>query len=292
MEPRSLDVSDDADAAATRTAPVGNGRRVSYARYGASDGTPVVFLHGTPGSRRLGALFDADAERLGVCVLAPDRPGFGGSPSWPDRTLDDAGPLVGAVLDAEGVASAPVVGFSGGGPHALAAAATRPDRTTSVALVASAVPPSLESRPPRLRRAVELLSERTPRLAGAAVRLQAAVAARASPTFVTSQYTADPDAVSTDVAELVKRDFLDGLQGTGSVTEFASLADPWAGVLDDVACPVRLWHGGEDHNVALDGARRLADRLAGGDLTVLDDADHLTTLLRSRSAVLDACVRD
>ena len=56
-----------------------DGRRVAYATYGDPEGRPVVFCHGTPGSRLLARLLDAPATRRGVRVLAPDRPGVGES---------------------------------------------------------------------------------------------------------------------------------------------------------------------------------------------------------------------
>ncbi|MFB6123464.1 MAG: alpha/beta fold hydrolase [Haloferacaceae archaeon] len=284
--PNATDSTDE-----PRTVTLDDERRVSYATYGDPDGTPVVFLHGTPGSRRLGALFDAAATQSGVCLVAPDRPGFGASSPWSDRTLDDTAAFIAPVLDDAGVDAAPLVGFSGGGPHALAMAATEPSRVDGVSLVASAVPPSVESDPPRSRRLVAALAARTPRLLGGALRLQTAIAARASPAFVASQYTADERQVPADVAETVKRDFVEALDAgaSGAVTEFALLSEPWVDLLDDVACPVHIRHGDADATVPVEGARRLHERLSESRLTVLDDADHLATLRRSRAAVLDAC---
>ena len=56
--------------------------------------------------------------------------------------------------------------------------------------------------------------------------------------------------------------------------------------VDDVDVPVRLWHGDADSNVPLTGARRLAERLPNGRLTVLEGADHLNALLRYGTDVL------
>jgi pimeloyl-ACP methyl ester carboxylesterase len=91
------------------------GRPISYAEYGRSDGAPVSFLHGTPGSRLLGTLLDRPARTHGVRALGPDRPGDGRSASWPDRSIRDAVEFVTPVLDDAGVETAGLVGFSGGG---------------------------------------------------------------------------------------------------------------------------------------------------------------------------------
>ena len=278
-----------ADGSDARTVDLSDGRRLSYAEYGDADGAPLVFLHGTPGSRLLGALFDGPARRAGVRVLAPDRPGYGRSTPRPTRTLGDAGRVVAAVLDDANAEEAGLVGFSGGGPHALAAA--RADRVRSVDVVAGAVPPSLRPSPPLTLRLLEALARRAPSLSKGLLGVQAELARRGPSSVVTAQYTSGggrgelPDAV----AELVRRDFVESLarRRSGFVTETRLLADPWGFPLDGVECPVRLWHGNEDANVPVEGARRLAARLPSAELAVLDGADHLRSLLRSRVPVLD-----
>lgn len=269
-------------------ATLDGGRTVSYAEYGSPGGTPVVFLHGTPGSRRLGGLFHGAARDAGVRLLAPDRPGYGESDPWPARTLADTGAFVAAVLDAAGVRTAGVVGFSGGGPHALAAAATLGDRVRDVDVVAGTPPPSLGRRPPT-QRALAAMAGRTPRLLRALLGGQAWVARRAPPAVVVSQYaTAEGrDALAEWEAELVRRDFVEavGRRRSGAATEFRLLAGEWEGLLDRVDRRVRLWHGGRDANVPVAGARRLSERIPDARLTVFEGADHLTTLLRSRARV-------
>jgi pimeloyl-ACP methyl ester carboxylesterase len=266
-----------------------DGHVVTYTEYGDPDGAPVVFLHGTPGSRLLGGVFDGHAREAGVRVLAPDRPGYGRSDPRESWTFTDASEFVAGVIDDAGVSCAGVVGFSGGGPHALAVAATHPERVTSVDLVATATPPSLHSETPFVQRLLGRLAESTPRLLSGLLRGQAWLASRASPETTVAQYTTDDAAdVPDDVAALVKRDFLEavGDQRTGVVTESALLAQEWSFTPADVETRVRLWHGKRDENAPLDGAKRLADRLPNSDLQVFE-TDHLRTLLSSRQSVLE-----
>jgi pimeloyl-ACP methyl ester carboxylesterase len=277
-----------AEPAAVGTAATDAGPRVSYAEYGDPDGRPVLFLHGTPGSRVLGELFDEEARRAGVRLLAPDRPGYGDSPPWPSRTLAEAARFAGPVLDDAGVATAGVVGFSGGGPHALALAATRGDRVERVDAIACAPPPDADRRRPPGQRLLAALADAAPRLLRGVLRVQAWGLARLPPRFVAAQYTSDPGALPAATVECVRRDFVTALSRSrrGAVTEFAALDRDWGVALETVDVPVGLWHGADDANAPVAGARRLCDRLPNADLTVLDDADHLTALLRCRSAVL------
>lgn len=110
---RSYDVSTDAGDG-PEFVSLSNGHRLAYAEYGDPAGIPVIFLHGTPGSRLLGALFDDRAEESSVRLLAYERPGFGRSPPWKDRSIPDVGTSVTAVLDEFGIETAGLIAFSGG----------------------------------------------------------------------------------------------------------------------------------------------------------------------------------
>lgn len=278
-------------SAHVRTVSIGDDRRVAYAEYGVADGRPCLFLHGTPGSRLLGRLFDDAAHRADVRLLAIDRPGYGRSAPWPTRTLPTTPAFVGPVLDDAGVDRVDVVGFSGGGAHAFALAANAPDRVGTVDVVSGAVPPSLASGTPPARRLLERLATTAPTVLGALFRGQAWLADALTPAAVVAAYTTAEGraALPPDVAALVARDFVEAVTRTrrGAITELRVLGRPWGVSLDRIDRPVRLWHGGDDANVPVDGVRTLRDRLPDARLTVFEDADHLTALIGDRAAILD-----
>src|SRR5437868_4581343 len=85
------------------------------------EGVPLLLLHAFPLSRRmwqpqLAGLTDS------CRLLAPDLPGFGGSPPWPAAAcrMEDMAAAAVARLDEAGVAAAVVCGLSMGGYVALA----------------------------------------------------------------------------------------------------------------------------------------------------------------------------
>ncbi|SFR61084.1 alpha/beta fold hydrolase [Halogeometricum limi] len=263
-------------------------RTVSYADYGDPAGVPVLFFHGTPGSRLLGRLFHDSARRRGVRLLAPDRPGYGRSSPWPSRTLADTGRFVEPVLSDADVDRVGVVGFSGGGPHALAFAATHGRRVRRVDVVSGAVPPSVTASKPPALRLFESLANTAPALLRATLRLQRWVATRAPPSLVVSQYTDESDGVDDADADAVRRDFVEafGRSRRGFVTEMRLLGDRWEWLPASLDVPVTFWHGTRDANVPAADARRFADRLSAR-WNALDGADHLYALLRGVPAVLD-----
>lgn len=268
--------------------PVAGERQVAYAEYGRPGGDPVVFLHGTPGSRRLGALLDSPAREFDIRVLAPDRPGYGHATPWPNRTVADAAAFVTPVLDDADVETASLVAFSGGSPYALAVAASDPERISRVDVIAGATPPALSDGPPPMQRLLTGLARTTPWVLRGLLRGQAWLASRMDPSVVVGQYAADPDAVPDAVADVVRADFLEAVahHRSGAVTEFRQTATDWEIDLGTIGCEVGLWHGESDANVPIESVRRLADRLPTAELHVLEDADHLETLRRSIPEVL------
>ena len=99
----------------------------------------VYWHHGTPQIADPPAPL-VEAGDGAVRWVAHDRPGYGGSPRQPGRTIASVAADVDAVADALGLGRFAVMGHSGGGPHALACAALLPDRVTAAVCVAGLAP--------------------------------------------------------------------------------------------------------------------------------------------------------
>lgn len=80
-------------------------------------------------------------EEAGVRLLAPDRPGMGGSPRNRNMAVKDAARQAEAIANYFGYDQFAVVGRSGGTPHAVAVATLCPDRVTAAALLVPMGPP-------------------------------------------------------------------------------------------------------------------------------------------------------
>jgi pimeloyl-ACP methyl ester carboxylesterase len=119
------------DATVTRS----DGRSLAYTAIGPPDGPVVMHFHGAPGTRLDLAIFEAAVSSLGVCIVAADRPGYGGSSPQPGRRRDGWPADVAALADRLGVDRFAVLGLSSGGPYALACAALFPDRVVAAATV-------------------------------------------------------------------------------------------------------------------------------------------------------------
>jgi pimeloyl-ACP methyl ester carboxylesterase len=100
-----------------KTIRLPDGRHLGYAEYGDPDGIPLLYFHGTPGSRLQARLFDAPAREVGVRMVAPERPGYGLSDVHPQRTLLDWVQDMEVLADRLHLERFAVMGVSGGGPH-------------------------------------------------------------------------------------------------------------------------------------------------------------------------------
>ena len=115
-----------------------DGRRAVYGEAGS--GPTVLFLHGWGLDHKAYKRALARLVAIGVRVVAPALPGFGGSAALtePDYTISSYGAWVARFLDAIGV-SEPVLaaGHSFGGGVAIAVAHDHPDRVRGLVLINS-----------------------------------------------------------------------------------------------------------------------------------------------------------
>ncbi len=267
-------MTDRTAALTTETHRLSDGRTLAYAVAGQPDGYPVVAHHGTPGSRLFAALLSAAATAEGVRLVVPDRPGYGRSSSPPDgwtwkHWQDDLTEL----LDAESVDRAGVMGFSGGGPFALAAAhCAWADR---LGLVGPVVPPA----------DIGLVKlSRIPFAVRVLFGLSNVVASVTGPEAIVKQYT--ERSVSEPVARAVADDFHEAFRRSASAVarENRSFGSDTPG-RNGITIPVRAWHGTRDENAPLAPVREFVEESDGTLLT--PDSDHLGTLLDRRTEVFE-----
>ncbi|HEV2374609.1 MAG TPA: alpha/beta hydrolase [Streptosporangiaceae bacterium] len=117
-----------------------DGRTLTFAEWGDPDGVPVFALHGTPGCRLNRHPNEALIRSAGVRMVTYDRAGYGGSDRHRGRAVADDVGDVAAIADSLGIGAFSVFGGSGGGPHALAAAALLGDRVIRAGCVVGVAP--------------------------------------------------------------------------------------------------------------------------------------------------------
>ncbi len=266
-----------------KTSSLPDGRRVAYRSFGDPRGRPVIFCHGYPGSSLDYAVVDPDAVaiRRGIHVVSMDRPGYGGSDPQPGRTLTDWPGDLKALADLLGIDTMGIIGFSGGGPYALAAAAAMPDRITGVVDIAGVGPPGS----PGARTSIGTLYSTAPGPVGGALMRLMGLNAKVMPDWLAVR-AASAALPAEDRAELNRRDVAAALMATyreafrrgdaGGLSDARIYGEPWGFELSRVEGPVAVWHGGADRNVRPAVAEHVAEQLPDAGLHIIPGAGHLS----------------
>lgn len=261
-----------------------DGRKLSYAEFGDANGLAVFAFHGTPGSRFMFRLVDEPARRLGLRIIAPDRPGFGLSSFQENRTLADWPNDVRVLAQSLGLDRFAVAGISGGGPYVAATAALLPEQVAVAAIISPVGPLHAPEGPADLNAAqivtFRLLPKVTPAMLGA-FSVGRLMFMNASDTmYKMVMRRAGPADAHILLRPEVKRNLLAGVvegfrQGVqGVVEELRIFSRPWNIPFDAIEAPVLLWQGTADNNVPVAASLRLAEIIPGCELRKIEGAGH------------------
>ena len=253
-----------------------DGRRLVAHDDGPPSADAVVWHHGSPQSGELlRPLVDA-ARARGMRVVSAARAGYGGSSPRPGRTVADAASDVAHALDALGVARCLAVGASGGGPHALALAALRPDRVSGAVTLAGVAPYPGHDRDGAWFAGMADDGGLRSALDGPAARERHAETAE----FDESSFTADDYATLAGTWASLGADASRSGQAWpgGQVDDDLAFVRPWGVALGDVAPPTLVMQGGADRVVPRHHAELLVDALPAAELWLRPRAGHVSVL--------------
>jgi pimeloyl-ACP methyl ester carboxylesterase len=264
-----------------------DGRTVEYWAGGDPSGRPVVFLPGTPNSRRQGVHGHEAAVATGVRLLALSRPGYGGSTNTPP-SLAGVGADVAQVAGLLGVDRFSVLGMSGGGPYAVASALAAPDRVQALGVLAG-VGPWTELDPPtgtdaeERRWLAEAVAGHPARALGhfldSAHRAFDSMLALPDEAMLDVFFAGAPagDIDRSDVAARRRwaRDLREALTSYhGFARDNVSWGATWDIDPHDVSVPAHLWYGGADLMVPAAHGAWLADQVPDAHLVVRRGEGH------------------
>jgi pimeloyl-ACP methyl ester carboxylesterase len=262
-------------------------RKLGFAEFGPARGRAVVWLHGTPGARRqIPQAARAVATDLDIRLLGIDRPGVGlSTPHLYESVLGFADDLE-IALDRLAVDDLLIIGLSGGGPYALAAAYAMPDRIRAVGVLGGVAPTrGPDGVPGGLVGALDRLAPVLPPLRGplalgltCLVRTVRPVAGRALEAYAAVSPEEDRAVLSRPEMRAM---FLDDIIGNGThgmgapVDDLILFTRHWGFALSDIDAPVRWWHGDSDIIVPLVHGEHVVNRLGNASLVVRPGESHL-----------------
>jgi pimeloyl-ACP methyl ester carboxylesterase len=275
-----------------------DGRTLEYLTTGPADGFPLVLHHGTPSGALLYPELVESAARHGLRIVMHSRPGYAGSAAAPGRTVARVAADVSALLDALGADTFVTVGWSGGGPHALACAALLPDRCLAAATIAGVAPYDAEGLDWLAGMGEENVAEFGAAVAGEP-ELTAYLEAEA-PAFAQVTGPALAGAFGDLLSEVDKKalagGFADYLAESSRMSvstgiagwrddDLAFVAD-WGFPLDAFTVPVAIWQGAHDRMVPFDHGKWLAAHVAGARVHLEPGEGHLSLMVHAFDAVV------
>lgn len=268
-------------------------RTLRVAEAGDPSGTPILWLHGSPGSRLIDPGNDARAREKQIRLIGYDRPGYGGSDRHAGRNVADCAADVRAIATALGIERLPVWGISGGGPHAAACAALLEGLVPAVAVLGASAPygaPKLdyfagmgESNVQEFK--LHLSDPAASRARAAAQRLELLDADPGAvlDSWQTLLSPVDAAAMTREFGAALLAQIKEGLRPSDEGWWDDGVADlsDWGFGLTQIRTPVLVVHGRHDRFVPVAHGEWLAGAIPTAEPLLLEDEGHIS-LLTSR----------
>jgi len=274
-----------------------DGRELCFSSYGANNGKPVLYQHGFPASRLEAEIVAAAAGRVGVRLIAVDRPGHGGSSYDPRASIlswaDDMQVLI-RTLNLQAPA---VLAVSGGCPYALAMVFRLGESLGPVGIIGGLGPLCASGlladmhRPARMlfglcQRAPGLANQLLSTLVGPLMARNPELALRmvaSNGCEADREVLACPEVRSVLLAALAEA-FRSGASGParGAIL----LAGSWGFPLSAVQKRVKLWYATEDATVPLPHGTYLQQQLPVAVLETFAEEGHFSLPIRHAERLL------
>jgi pimeloyl-ACP methyl ester carboxylesterase len=279
-----------------------DGRKLGFDEYGPVDGSPVFYFHGTPSSRIEGSLFGSQAlaEALHIRLIIPDRPGMGLSNYLPGRRIGDWPADVAALAAHLGLDRFAILGYSGGGPYALACAQAIPEHLARVAVVSGAGPldqPGLADGIPAANLRFLYMARDHPWRSRLMLRSMGFITR-----FAGKRMTANANAGLPESDRLIlsrpemQGQFLKMVQEAlrqgprGAQHDSCLMVSPWDFRPQDIRMHVELWHGEQDRNAPPAMGRFVAGLIPDSRIHFSPDDGHLSLIANQLEGILQYLV--
>lgn len=272
------------------TVRAAGGRDLEVLVDGPQGGTVLLFHSGTPSAAVRNPLITNPAAKRGLRVVCYSRPGYASSTPSPGRSVADAAEDVEAILDALAAERFLTLGWSGGGPHALACAALLSERCLAAAIIAGVAPYGAAGLDWLSGMGQDNIDEFGAALEGEVAVSEFLEKAAADLAQVTGPVLADAlgglasgvdkAALTGELADVLAESFRRSVSTgiAGWRDDDLAFTRPWGFELKSMRVPVAIWQGARDLMVPFDHGRWLAANVAGAQSRLLDDEGHISLL--------------
>ena len=275
-------------------------RCIEYIDNGVSSKSALILHHGTPTSMTVWGTWLAAAAELGIRAIAFTRPGYASSDRKVGRSIIDANEDLVEILNQLAVENFVSVGWSGGGPYALASGLL--NKCSGVQLIASVSPYDAED--------FDWFQDQTPEMVE-----EAKISARSledSINFKENYYKEIRDMTAEQfLTEYAKRLSFESFETTyrefskdlsfsmhealrdgviGYAEDEYSFLRNWGFETKEIQVPVLIWQGLDDLSVSPHMARWLNANISNPTLKLLEGQHHSSIMVEKRAEILNAAI--
>ncbi len=265
-----------------KTLVLKDGRKLAYHEYGDPNGKPLINCHGGLVNGQDIMFAHAAAKAAGVRIISPDRPGVGCSSIQRNRILLDWPLDVEELADQLGLTKFAVLGWSMGGPYAMAVAYILHERVSHLVVVAGCLELSDRVNFDQLNPMDKRFSKRSHSLPMVAesVYWSMGMIAKVAPKFFvksTARKLSDSDA-HVIMSEPRKNFVIPSTQALshpkGLVQEYRVFVEPFGFKPNEIPVKTSIWQGTEDTLVPPAWAKEMNRTIANSKLYIIPSAGH------------------
>jgi pimeloyl-ACP methyl ester carboxylesterase len=276
-----------------------DGRTLEAVEEGDPDGTLVVFHHGSPGAAVPFEPFGRAAAERRIRLVTISRAGFGDSSRDEGRSVASAAGDAAALADHLGAERFLTMGWSGGGPHALACAALLPDRVRAAATIAGVAPYDAQGLDWTAgmgeNNQIEYpLAARDPDELLRWMRPQVEALGAVKPDEIVSELQSlisevDEAEVTGALGELMATSFHRAFRAGpwGWFDDDLAFVRPWGFELSSIGVPVSVWQGQQDLMVPFAHGQWLIEHVPTARSRLRPEHGHLSLAVGSIGEIFD-----
>jgi pimeloyl-ACP methyl ester carboxylesterase len=261
--------------------------------------TALIVHHGTPGAGVDYEPFVSAAAERGLRHVSYSRPGYAGTPRQPGRTVASCAADVERILDGLGAERCYTLGWSGGGPHALACAALLPERVIKAATIAGVAPSDAEGLDFLAGMGAENIEEFAAAEAGEdalrvwlereAAGLRDVTGEQVATSLGDLIGDADRAVLTGAFADHMALSMRTAISGgvDGWLDDDLAFGAPWGIDLGAIEVPVTIWQGDDDRMVPFAHGQWLAAHVRGARAELRPGEGHISITLAHFGEILD-----
>ena len=278
-----------------------DGRQLEYIDNGIASDHAIVLHHGSPIEMRFWTSTLDQLSGLGIRAIAFTRPGYGGSTRLPDRNLLDGNADLSNLLSHLDVNNFASIGWSAGGPPALASGLL--DGCVSISAIASPAPFDAHDLDFYSGMGEEFAKE----CAATVISLESAFEYKQAATAPFASFSAH-DLINAltpraqmpqyfDLYEVMGQELLDSLlsaltpDAMGYVEDDRAWLKPWGFKTEDINVDVDIWLGKNDVFIPAPHAEWLSRHTKHSTLHLLDDQDHISIWVENKEQIMENAIR-